>query len=212
MTQGFFITGTDTEIGKTHSAVKLIRHWQGEGLRVAAMKPVASGCEILPDGRWFNDDVDRLVAATGQTDLELMNPYRFLPPVSPHIAAREAGVEISLATIHDHYRRLCPGHDRVVVEGAGGWFAPLSDHCLMEDLARELALPVILVVGMRLGCINHALLSVAAIRASGLELAGWIANRVVPDQLAYADNLATLRVRIDAPLLLELPFETAVVN
>ncbi len=212
MTQGFFITGTDTEIGKTHSAVKLIRHWQGEGLRVAAMKPVASGCEILPDGRWFNDDVDRLVAATGQTDLELMNPYRFLPPVSPHIAAREAGVEISLATILDHYRRLCPGHDRVVVEGAGGWFAPLSDRCLMEDLARELALPVILVVGMRLGCINHALLSVAAIRASGLELAGWIANRVVPDQLAYADNLATLRARIDAPLLLELPFETPVVN
>lgn len=205
MAQGYFITGTDTEIGKTHSAVKLVQHYQAQGKRVLAMKPVASGCDILPDGRWHNDDVARLVAATGQTDLELMNPYRFLPPVSPHIAAREAGVEIDLAVIADHYHSLAAQADVVLVEGAGGWLAPLSDHYRMQELAQRLQLPVILVVGMRLGCINHALLSAQAIEASGCQLAGWIANRVVPNQLAYADNLATLRQYLGAPLL-EIPY------
>ncbi len=205
MAQGYFITGTDTEIGKTHSAVKLVQHYQAQGKRVLAMKPVASGCDILPDGRWHNDDVARLVAATGQTDLELMNPYRFLPPVSPHIAAREAGVEIDLAVIADHYHRLAAQADVVLVEGAGGWLAPLSDHYRMQELAQRLQLPVILVVGMRLGCINHALLSAQVIEASGCQLAGWIANRVVPNQLAYADNLATLRQYLGAPLL-EIPY------
>ena len=165
MVQGYFVTGTDTEVGKTYSTVKLIRRWQAEGLRVAAMKPVASGCEIAPDGRWINEDVARLTAATGQTDLDLMNPYRFLPPIAPHIAARAAGVEIELARIARQYRQLAEGHDRVVVEGAGGWLAPLSDTLFMADLARELALPVILVVGMKLGCINHALLTAREIRA-----------------------------------------------
>lgn len=206
MAQGFFITGTDTEIGKTHSAVQLIRHHQAQGRRVLAMKPVASGCDILPDGRWHNDDVARLVAATGQTDLDLMNPYRFLPPVSPHIAARDAGIAISLDTICAHYQRLAADADIVLVEGAGGWLAPLSDTLDMQALAQRLALPVILVVGMRLGCINHALLTAQAIRASGCTLAGWIANRVVPNQLAYADNLATLQQHLGTPLL-TLPFE-----
>ena len=205
MAQGYFITGTDTEIGKTHSAVQLVQHWQAQGKRVLAMKPVASGCDILPDGRWHNDDVARLVAATGQTDLELMNPYRFLPPVSPHIAARAAGVEIDLAVIADHYQRLAAQADVVLVEGAGGWLAPLSDRYRMQELAQQLQLPVILVVGMRLGCINHALLSAQAIQASGCQLAGWIANRVVPNQLAYADNLATLKQYLGEPLL-EIPY------
>ncbi|AUH53388.1 dethiobiotin synthase [Chromobacterium sp. ATCC 53434] len=206
MSQGYFITGTDTEIGKTHSAVELIRLYRGQGRTVLAMKPVASGCEILPDGGWLNDDVARLVAATGQTDLDLMNPYRFLPPVSPHIAAREAGVEIELSRIGEHYRRLSAQADIVLVEGAGGWLAPLSDTLFMADLAQSLALPVILVVGMRLGCINHALLSARAIVDSGLELAGWVANCAQPPQAAYAENLATLRRHIPAPLLLELPY------
>ena len=205
MVQGYFVTGTDTEVGKTYSTVKLIRRWQAEGLRVAAMKPVASGCEIAPYGRSINEDVARLTAATGQTDLDLMNPYRFLPPIAPHIAARAAGVEIELARIARQYRQLAEGHDRVVVEGAGGWLAPLSDTLFMADLARELALPVILVVGMKLGCINHALLTAREIRAQGLELAGWVANRVVPDMSAYADNLATLVRHLEAPMLLELP-------
>lgn len=206
MAQIYFITGTDTEIGKTHSAVKLIEHWQAQGRKVLAMKPVASGCEILPDGRWFNDDVARLTAATGQTDLELMNPYRFLPPVSPHIAAREAGVTVSLDVIRTNMQSLAAECDVLLVEGAGGWLAPLSDELSMADLARQLGLPVILVVGMKLGCINHALLTAQAINASGATLAGWVANRVVPQQLAYADNLATLQAKLGQPLL-ELPFE-----
>jgi len=204
--QGYFITGTDTEIGKTHSAVKLIRHWQAQGKRVLAMKPVASGCDILPDGRWHNDDVARLVAATGQRDLELMNPYRFLPPVSPHIAARAAGVTIDPALIVAHYQRLAADADLVLVEGAGGWLAPLSDTLDMQGLAQALGLPVILVVGMKLGCINHALLTAQAIRASGCTLAGWVANRVVPAQQAFEDNLATLVRALGEPLL-ELPYE-----
>ncbi|KZE33342.1 dethiobiotin synthase [Crenobacter luteus] len=206
MSQGYFITGTDTEIGKTHSAVKLIELWRRDGRRVAAMKPVASGCEVLPDGRWVNDDVERLVAATGQTDRDAMNPYRFLPPVSPHIAAHEAGVKISLELIAEHYQSLAEHADVVLVEGAGGWLAPLSDTLFMADLAARLDLPVILVVGMRLGCINHALLTARAIEASGLTLAGWVANRVVPEQAAYADNLSTLKRHIAAPLLLEIPY------
>ena len=135
-----------------------------------------------------------------------------MPPVSPHIAAREAGVEISLEHIVSHYRQLAGQADTVLVEAAGGWLAPLADGVYMEDMARALQLPVILVVGMRLGCINHALLTVRAIEASGLTLAGWVANRVVPQQLAYADNLATLKAAINAPLLLELPYEGTLVN
>ncbi|KUM03859.1 dethiobiotin synthase [Chromobacterium subtsugae] len=207
MSQGYFITGTDTEIGKTHSAVELIRHYRGQGRSVLAMKPVASGCEILPDGRWHNDDVARLTAATGQTDLELMNPYRFLPPVSPHIAARQAGVEIDLARIRQHYEQLAAQADIVLVEGAGGWLAPLTDALFMEDLARDLALPVILVVGMRLGCINHALLTARAIQGSGLALAGWVANCPQPRQAAYDENLETLKRHIPAPMLLEIPYQ-----
>ncbi|OHX15660.1 dethiobiotin synthase [Chromobacterium amazonense] len=207
MSQGYFITGTDTEIGKTHSAVELIRLYQSQGKRVLAMKPVASGCDILPDGSWHNDDVARLTAATGQADLELMNPYRFLPPVSPHIAARQAGVEIDLAHIGEHYRRLRDKADIVLVEGAGGWLAPLSDSLFMADLAQSLALPVILVVGMRLGCINHALLTARAVQRSGLPLAGWVANCPQPKQAAYQENLDTLKRHIAAPLLLEIPYQ-----
>lgn len=206
MRQGYFVTGTDTEVGKTYSTVKLIRHWQAEGKRVAAMKPVASGCEVAPDGRWVNEDVVRLTAATGQTDIDLMNPYRFLPPIAPHIAARQAGVEIDLARIARQYRQLAESHDLVVVEGAGGWLAPLSDTLFMADLAQALDVPVILVVGMKLGGINHALLTAQAIRARGLELAGWVANRVVPEMSAYAENLATLQRHLPAPMLLELPY------
>lgn len=205
MTSGFFVTGTDTEVGKTYSTVKLIGLWQQQGLKVAAMKPVASGCEIDDHGVWHNDDVTRLTAATGQTDLDLMNPYRFLPPVSPHLAARAAGVEIRLDTIVARYRRLAATADRVVVEGAGGWYAPLSDTLFMQDLAQALDLPVILVVGMKLGCINHALLTQQAIAAAGLRLHGWVANRVVAGMDAYEENLQALEQRITAPLLLELP-------
>ncbi|WP_027823883.1 dethiobiotin synthase [Laribacter hongkongensis] len=205
MTQGFFLTGTDTDVGKTYAAVRLIRRWQAEGRRVAAMKPVASGSVRRPDGGLDNGDVSALMQATGQTDRALMNPYCFEPPVSPHLAAREAGVSIDLLRIVQQYRELAAGCDTVLVEGAGGWLAPLTDEHDVAALAGVLGLPVILVVGMRLGCVNHARLTAAAILASGCRLAGWVANAIDPDMARYADNLACLTERLPAPLLLEIP-------
>ncbi|ASJ23002.1 dethiobiotin synthase [Laribacter hongkongensis] len=205
MTQGFFLTGTDTDVGKTYAAVRLIRRWQAEGRRVAAMKPVASGSVRRPDGGLDNGDVTALMQATGQTDRALMNPYCFEPPVSPHLAAREAGVSIDLLRIVQQYRELATGCDTVLVEGAGGWLVPLTDEHDVAALAGALGLPVILVVGMRLGCVNHARLTAAAILASGCRLAGWVANAIDPDMARYADNLACLTERLPAPLLLEIP-------
>lgn len=206
MAQGYFLTGTDTDVGKTHVAVQLIERWRRDGRRVLAMKPVASGCDRAADGTLVNGDVERLVAATGQRDRELMNPYRFEPAISPHFAARDAGVEISLTRLVEHYQSLARQADIVLVEGAGGWLAPLSDRLDIADLAVALDLPVMLVVGMRLGCINHARLSAQAIVDRGLPLAGWIANRIDPDMARYEDNLATLKAKIAAPLLLEVPY------
>lgn len=209
MHQAYFITGTDTEIGKTHVAVTLIQQWQQQGLRVAAMKPVASGAWQDEQGIWRNDDVERLIAATGQTDRALLNPYCFPSPISPHLAAREAGVQIDLKHLVDCYRQLAAQADVVVVEGAGGWLAPLTDELDMADLALALAIPVVLVVGMRLGCINHARLTAAAIAQRGAPFAGWIANRVVPQQLAYQENLATLQRTLPVPMWQEIPFSVA---
>ena len=205
MTQGFFLTGTDTDVGKTYAAVRLIRRWQAEGRRVAAMKPVASGSVRRPDGGLDNGDVSALMQATGQADRALVNPYCFEPPVSPHLAAREAGVSIDLLRIVQQYRELAAGCDTVLVEGAGGWLAPLTDEHDVAALAGALGLPVILVVGMRLGCVSHARLTAAAILASGCRLAGWVANAIDPDMARYADNLACLTERLPAPLLLEIP-------
>ena len=207
MSRAYFITGTDTEIGKTHSAVRLIERWRGEGLRVAAMKPVASGCTLGADGELVNDDVERLIAASGQTDREAMNPYRFAPPISPHLAARQAGVSIDLALLRQRFAALQADADIVVVEGAGGWYAPLSDTLSMADLARALAIPVLLVVGVRLGCINHARLSAEAIRASGLTLAGWIANQPVADVSSRDEVMATLTATLGAPPWLDIAYQ-----
>ena len=206
---GYFISGTDTDVGKTYTTVKLLRQWQAEGLSVAAMKPVASGCVLTAEGELINDDVQRLVAVTGQTDLALMSPYRFQPPISPHLAARQAGVVVSIERIVNNCQQLRAQVQRVAVEGAGGWLAPLSDSLSMEDLACALGLPVILVVGVRLGCISHALLSARAIRAAGLPLAGWVANCLDPGMLVLEDNLVTLRQQLEAPCLLTLPYAPA---
>lgn len=207
MNRAYFITGTDTEIGKTHSAVRLIERWRGEGLRVAAMKPVASGCTLGANGELVNDDVERLIAASGQTDRDAMNPYRFAPPISPHLAARQAGVSIDLALLRQRFAALQADADIVVVEGAGGWYAPLSDTLSMADLARALAIPVLLVVGVRLGCINHARLSAEAIRASGLTLAGWIANQPVADVSCRDEVMATLTATLGAPPWLDIAYQ-----
>lgn len=203
--RGFFITGTDTEVGKTFVACWLLRQLNAQGLRCLGMKPVAAG-GIETEHGFANEDALALAAAGWQdVPRTLLNPYLLHQPVSPHIAAAREHVSIDFTHIADAYRQLAIMADVVLVEGAGGWRAPLSETLDIADLARHLRLPVILVVGVRLGCLNHALLTADAIVASGLPLVGWVANRVDPHVREHAANLHFLRQRIPAPLLAELP-------
>jgi dethiobiotin synthetase len=205
----FFITGTDTDAGKTVATCQLMRSFAAAGKTVVAMKPVASGC-IWQDGELVNTDAQAHAAAANVTvDQYIANPYRFEPPISPHLAARAAGVEVSLLHLLDCAQGLQRAADVVLIEGAGGWYAPLTDTLTMADLAVEFAAPVILVVGMKLGCLNHARLSAEAIIARGLPLAGWIANRLDPDMACYAENMDYLRAQLPMPLLAEIPHQPA---
>ncbi len=203
--QGVFIAGTDTHIGKTCVAAALLQACAALGYRVIGMKPVAAGAEQV-DGQWVNEDVARLTAASNVGAApEAVNPYLFREAIAPHIAADHKGARIEIPRIRAAYDALADAADLVVVEGVGGLLVPLSENRDAADLILALDLPVILVVGMRLGCINHALLTLEAIAARGLRLAGWVANRVDPDMAAYEENLLTLRRRIKAPLLAEIP-------
>ena len=205
--QGFFVIGTDTGVGKTRVAAAMIHAYVDLGYRVAGMKPVAAGAEQLEDG-WVNEDVAQLVAAANvQAPLEWVNPYLFREPIAPHIAAEHKGVTIEIPRIRAAYEALAESAQVVVVEGAGGFLVPLGEARDMADLAVALGLPVVLVVGMRLGCLNHALLTAEALSARGLRLAAWVANRIDPAMAAYDDNLATLARRLPGPLLAELPYE-----
>ncbi|MDR3388570.1 MAG: dethiobiotin synthase [Rudaea sp.] len=205
MSRGVFITGTDTGIGKTLVSATLLAACNAEGRRAVGMKPVASGCTQTPQG-WRNDDARLLIAhSTGTPDYALVNPYAFAAPIAPHVAAADAGVEIHLEPILAAFAALSTNYDCIVVEGVGGWCVPLSPALMQSDLARALDLPVILVVGLRLGCINHALLSARAIVADGCQLAGWIGNGVDPTMARIEDNIATLRARLPAPCLGVLP-------
>lgn len=200
-----FVTGTDTEIGKTLVSSALLHALCRQGLRSAGMKPVAAGAEER-DGVWRNDDVDRLNAASNVTfPPEVITPYLWREPVAPHIAAKRAGVQMFSSQILHAFNRMKSECDAVVVEGVGGFCVPLSDYVDTADVARELNLPVVMVVGMRLGCINHALLTVQAIAAQGLELAGWVANTVDADMPYLTENVETLRRRLSAPLLGQVP-------
>ncbi|AVZ79111.1 dethiobiotin synthase [Zoogloeaceae bacteirum Par-f-2] len=203
----WFVTGTDTEIGKTYATCALLHAARRSGLRALAMKPVAAGAQWI-DGRLVNEDALRLLAA-GSFDpgLDTLNPYCLASPIAPHIAAQEEGVRIETGPIRAALNRLRAQADCVFVEGAGGFCVPLGPNYDFAMLARELALPVILVVGMRLGCINHALLTAEAVAARGLRLAGWIANLIDAQMLRIGENLATLRQRLPAPLLGVLPFD-----
>jgi dethiobiotin synthetase len=206
MTQAYFVTGTDTEIGKTTIAAGLLHAARLRGLSTAAAKPVASGCVMTADGL-RNDDA---LALLGECSLALryeeVNPLAFAPAIAPHLAAREAGVQLDVASLLGPVRAiLAKGADFSLVEGAGGWRVPLAGGENLSDLAVALGLPVILVVGVRLGCINHAVLSMEAIERDGLRLAGWVANVVDPHTSRLEENLATLTERLAAPCLGRVP-------
>ncbi|HWP94907.1 MAG TPA: dethiobiotin synthase [Gammaproteobacteria bacterium] len=201
MRRGLFVTGTDTGIGKTRTAVALVAALAARGHTVAAMKPVASGCRRTLEGL-RNDDAEALrAAATGEFPYAWVNPYAFEPPIAPHIAAEEAGVTIELSHILECFDALAREADLVVVEGVGGFRVPLGPRGDTAGLARALGLPVVLVVGMRLGCLNHALLTADAIHAAGLPLAGWVANAIDPHFERAAANHAALAAWLGAPCL-----------
>ena len=205
----WFVVGTDTGIGKTHATCALLHALARRHARVVGMKPVAAGGVDTPQGLSNEDSIAHRAASTLQVPPELDNPILLPEPLSPHIAAARAGKPIEFATILDAYAQLRARADAVVVEGAGGFLVPLSDTQTGADLAVALKLPIVLVVGMRLGCLNHALLTAEAIRARGLHLAGWIANRVDPGFLCPEENLAYLTTHLGAPPWADLPFSDA---
>lgn len=205
MSRGLFVTGTDTGVGKTLVAAALLKLAAQAGLKAVGMKPVAAGCEQV-GGQCVYGDVEALIAAGSvAAPREWVNPYRFPEPVAPHLAAATHGVRLDLEVMARCFRELAARAERVVVEGAGGFLVPLDGEATLADLAVRLGLPVVLVVGMRLGCLNHALLTAEAIARRGLQLAGWVANRLDPEMGRFEDNLDTLRARLAAPLLGVVP-------
>jgi dethiobiotin synthetase len=206
MATGYFITGTDTSCGKTEITLGLMHLLQAQGKSVVGMKPVASGATVTEDGL-RNDDAQRILHHSSQSvPYELVNPCVFEPPIAPHLAAGKLEQKIGFELILGCYERLSSLADMVIVEGVGGWRVPLGEDGDLSDLAQAMKLPVILVVGMKLGCLNHALLSVDAIRAKGLVLAGWVANIMDPEVLELEANLETLRQTIGAPCLGVVPY------
>jgi dethiobiotin synthetase len=203
---GIFITGTDTDCGKTEVALGLMAAWQSRGLRILGMKPVATGCTPEPAGPQNADALRLQVQGSSRAPYGLVNPYAFEPPIAPHIAAGLAGVEIELGPIAGAYRTLASESDLVVVEGVGGWRVPLSATLSVSDLPTAMNLPVLLVIGLRLGCLNHALLTAESIRAQGTQLAGWVANGIDPGMLESDANLATLAALLGSPCIGVVPW------
>jgi dethiobiotin synthetase len=208
--RGIFVTGTDTAVGKTVVACGLARGFRAHGARVAVMKPVASGATHTPAGLRNADALALIEAAQATTPYALVNPYCFEPPISPHIAAKEAMIEVDIATIRRNFEALAADADWVVIEGAGGWFAPISERQTMADLVWALAVPALMVVGVRLGCLNHAQLTRLAIEARGVSFAGWIASGVDPAMARTAENLASLERLLGEPALAVAPCEPEV--
>lgn len=202
---GFFVTGTDTGVGKSLASASLLHALRARGVRAVGMKPVASGCERTPGG-WRNEDALLLQAASEpRPPYEDINPYALPLPLAPELAAPAAGVELALEPLLAAHARLAASADTVVVEGVGGWASPLSAALDQLDLVRALRLPVVLVVGLRLGCINHARLTARALAADGVELIGWIASEVDPAMACIDENFATLGQRLPAPCWGRLP-------
>ena len=195
MSGGWFITGTDTGVGKTLVSRLLLEALKRDGHSAVGMKPVASGCRVTAAGLRSDDALELMQASGVAADYADVNPYALDSACAPHIAAREMGVEIQLEKILESFRRLQQKSPWVVVEGVGGWMVPLGERLTMADVARALGLPVILVVGLRLGCLNHALLTAEAIRRADLPLAGWVANRIDPAMTHVPENIATLATK-----------------
>lgn len=224
----YFITGTDTHVGKTLISCALLQAFAAQGLRVVGMKPIAAGGSLHSNGASSSvllagaegsnengqhevpqgdNDVIKLRAASNIfASLDQINPYLFSQPIAPHIAARNSDVHIEIARILQCYRELATQADVVIVEGIGGFCVPINESETSADMAQQLALPIILVVGVRLGCLNHALLTMSAIEASGLKCAGWVANVVDENMLARDENIEALQQRINAPLLGIVPW------
>ncbi len=203
----FFIAGTDTDAGKTLVASGILEKARQMGLQTLAIKPVASGCERTEEGLRNSDALSLMDAMTQELSYEQVNPVAFEPAIAPHIAAMQSGKNLSA----DRLAGYCNGvlmrsSDLVVIEGAGGWRVPLNPRETLADLVQQLNLPVILVVGVKLGCINHALLTIEAIERDGLQVAGWVANRIDPEMSCYDENMMTLRSLISAPCLGEIPY------
>ena len=206
--KAYFITATDTEAGKTFITAGLLKSLSQQGFKTLGFKPVASGCHRTAQGLQNEDALQLIEAANVTLDYAQINPYAFEPAIAPHIAAAETGVEIDLSVIADTVKKHQHRADYVLVEGVGGWLVPLNSHQSVADLARQLDFPVIVVVNMRLGCINHALLTISAIEQQGMTIAGWIANQVNDGEMDVAEpmlrlqeNIQSLKTRIAAPLL-----------
>lgn len=204
--RAYFIAGTDTEIGKTLFSTAFIHALVKQGLQVAGMKPVASGASLL-DGQWCNQDVASLLEASNcRLHTDWHNPYLFAPAIAPHLAAQAQACEISLDKIENAYKQLALAADVTVVEGVGGVLVPLNDELDMTHVVQRLDLPVILVVGLRLGCLNHALLSYQALVARGLNVVAWVANQCDANMAEKAANISSLRARLPIPLLASIPY------
>lgn len=208
--KGLFITGTDTEVGKTLVSCLLLRTLAEQGHKVIGMKPVASGADKRENGLQNEDALALLKSSNIEASYHLINPYCFSRPIAPHIAAAQAGIKIESEIILNNFNSLSAMADIVIVEGVGGWLVPLGESNDMSDLALELNLPVILVVGIRLGCINHALLTAQSIQAKGCNLAGWIANITTSHVEAITQIIESLQSRLNFPLLASIPFFSSV--
>lgn len=203
--RGFFITGTDTDVGKTWVTAGLLHALNEQGLSTVAMKPVASGCETI-DGQLRNADARCLMQhMSARADYEEVNPYTFTPAIAPHIAAGQSGQHIDLEKIRQIAVRLARHADVILIEGVGGWQVPLNNTQTVADLAAMLQLPVIMVVAIKLGCLNHALLTAQSIKASGLPLAGWVANMCDGSDPVAQENIFALQQRLDTPMLANIP-------
>jgi len=206
MSKGLFITATDTDMGKTTIALALMQYLKRAGYSVTAFKPVAAGCDNTANGLRNPDALKLQASSSLDVGYTLLNPYAYEPPIAPHIAAENTQQPIKINTIKQCYEKIRPLADWTIVEGAGGWLVPINKHQTMADVAMALDIPVIVVVGMKLGCINHTLLTFDSIKQHGCQIAGWIANTVDPNMNNFDDNLAFLEQKLPAPLLATIPY------